>query len=78
MIEIIDNQIVLRLNPKFYDLGCIDEAAKEFSKSLMKEVVVKLLSDIHIYLPLTKNYGVSLGYEFANYVLILMKNKSVV
>ena len=64
------NEVVLSFNEKFYDKKFIDKAAEEF-----KEVCdVKKENNLIFLKPKEKIDINTLGYEFYNYVLDLIKN----
>lgn len=73
-----ENTIIVRLNKKFYDINSIEESVNEFS-TVCKGCIKNETDDIAVELT-PKEGGVAdiLGYEFSNFVLGLMKNKSIV
>jgi len=66
----------IRLSKNFYDKTAVDEAAKDFSH-IARFRVVELKNDIIIAIEETKKTP-NLKEEFTNYVLGLMKNKTIV
>jgi len=70
------NKIILKKS--FYDLNSVKEALKDFKKVCESNVIIKKNS-IEVILKPNKIYlENNLTNEFCNYVLGLMKNKSLV
>jgi len=70
--------VVVSLNRKFYDLNAVKESLRDFKQvcsgkieTAKKEIKVALM-------PREGKPDNTLGYEFCNYVLGLMKNKTLV
>lgn len=77
MIEIKQNEVNINLNKKFYEISVVRESLKDFSQVCSGKIRNK--KDIHIILkPKDKSLTNILGNEFCNYVLGLMKNKTLV
>ena len=76
MIENTKEYIILKLNPKFYELKCVMSAVKDFKK----EIPLKLEISKQLIIKVPKNIRNAERYahEFGNYVLMLMKNKGIV
>ena len=77
MIEIEENKIKIELNKKFYDLDAVKESLKDFNKVCNGTIANKKVIEITLK-PKDKSLTNILGYEFCNYVLGLMKNKTIV
>ncbi len=74
-----DNSVTkLDFNRKFYKILSIRQAIKDFSACL-NGMVKESKSYFHVTLALKdKSLQNSIGHEFANYVLALMKNETLV
>ena len=66
------NKIILKLNKQLYDSRCIKEIFNEYAKEYQLEMKD---DNTHINIELPKE---KLAYEFASYVLELMKSKGIV
>lgn len=77
MIKVEVDTIKINLDKQFYDLGAVKESLKEFNRVCNGKITIK--KNIEIVLkPKEKSLTNILGYEFCNYVLGLMKNKTLV
>lgn len=77
MIEIKKSEIKIKLNEQFYDIKAVKESLKDFNQVCSGKIANK--KDIEIILkPKDKSLTNVLGYEFCNYILGLMKNKTLV
>lgn len=77
-VEKTKGRVVIILNKKFYDLNAIEESLHDFKQvcsgkieSAKKEIKIALM-------PKERKLNNALGYEFCNYILGLMKNKTLV
>lgn len=80
----MDNEVVLELSSEIYNEVCLDESIRVFNESLDEGEIRLEINEVSgassrfkISFPMTE-YGLDLAYEFGNYVLILMKNKTIV
>jgi len=70
-------QIFITLNKKFYDLSAVKESLEDFKEVCTS--IIKNNENLEIILkPKDRELMNILGYEFCNYVLGLMKNKTLV
>jgi len=77
LIEIKKDKIRINLNKNFYSLIAVEESLKDFDKVCYSKIRNK--NQIEVILePKDKKLIKILGYEFCNYVLGLMKNKTLV
>ncbi len=73
------NEICILLNKDFYNIEEIKSTLKDFKEVCKGEVKEKKENQIKIILKPNENSVInSLGHEFCNYSLGLMKNHSVV
>lgn len=77
MIEIKEKKIKICLNKQFYDLAAVKESLKDFKEVCTGKITEKKHIEITLN-PKDINFNNIIGYEFCNYVLGLMKNKSLV
>ena len=77
MIEIKGNEIMIKLNKQFYDLGVVKESIKDFNEVCIGKIKNKERIEVTLK-PKDKSILNILGNEFYNYVLGLMKNKTIV
>ncbi|MFQ5620723.1 MAG: HxsD-like protein [Candidatus Nanoarchaeia archaeon] len=67
-------ELTIKVNPAFYDGDCIKETLQAFHDVCTGTFENNIL----VLTPKTDDIATKLKYEFFNYVLALMKNKSVV
>ncbi|MBS3098262.1 HxsD-like protein [Candidatus Woesearchaeota archaeon] len=72
------NEVILVLSSDFYNIDSIKEAINDF-KGVCNANLSKNKKSIMISLkPKDRSLFNNLGYEFCNYTLALMKNKSLI
>jgi len=76
MIETKLTRIKIKLNKQFYDITAVRESLKDFKGACTGKIANKKSIEI-ILKPKDKPIN-ALGHEFCNYVLGLMKNKTLV
>lgn len=77
-IEIKSNYLLINLNKNFYDIVCIKTILDSFKKICKSDIKYKSERMLIKLTPYKKIHLKTLGYEFCNHVLVLMKNKSIV
>ena len=77
MIKIEESEIRIKLNKQFYDIGAVKECLNEFGQVCSGKITNKKAIEI-ILKPKDRPLANILGNEFCNYVLGLMKNKTIV
>lgn len=77
MIELSGNKIKISLNKQFYGIKAVKESLRDFNQVCTGKITNKKFIEI-ILKPKDKSLKNILGHEFCNYVLGLMKNKTLV
>lgn len=77
-IEKAKGEVVISLNKKFYDLKAIKESLGDFKQVCSGKVEMAKKEIKIVLLSRGGKPDNTLGYEFCNYVLGLMKNKTLV
>ncbi|MBW2979898.1 HxsD-like protein [Candidatus Woesearchaeota archaeon] len=77
MIDIENKGIRIRLNKQFYDINVVRESLKDFKRVCSGKVANKKAIEVMLK-PKEQSLKGVLGHEFCNYVLGLMKNKTLI
>ena len=78
-VKYFNNGVIISLNKDFYDKGAIKETIAEFLDIYLVQIQNEDDKNLFISInPKKIKVDETLGYEFCNYVLGLMKNKSIV
>ena len=71
------NLVKIQLNKQLYSIEAVRETADKFTRVARSQIDLKDQININLY-PKEKGNLKIIGYEFSNYVLGLMKNKTMI